>query len=137
MRLASPISSDRRIGHPYKQAGGRTAERFLVALTVFLGTILPAAADNHSASPAKIDFERDVQPILASKCVRCHGPQTAEAGLRLDTRTSAIGPLDSGTRAIIPGKPDESELIRRVSADPSERMPPEGDPLTKNQITTL
>src|SRR3954454_17970106 len=123
MRLASPISSDRRIGHPYKQAGGRTAERFLVALTVFLGTILPAAADNHSASPAKIDFERDVQPILAAKCVRCHGPQTAEAGLRLDGRKSALSLLESGNRAIVPGKPTESEIMRRVAADPSERMP--------------
>src|SRR3954468_17789272 len=137
MERTSSTSSDRRTGRTHLQPNVCAAGQFLFALTVFLGAVVPATAENHPGPQPKIDFERDVQPILASKCVRCHGPQTAEAGLRLDNRKTAIGPLDSGTRAIIPGKPNESELIRRVSADPSERMPPEGDPLTKNQITTL
>src|SRR3954452_5164344 len=137
MERTSPTSSDRRTRRTYVQHKLCAAGRFLFAITIFLGAVVPATAENHPGPQPRIDFERDVQPILASKCVRCHGPQTAEAGLRLDTRKSAVGPLESGTRAVIPGKPDESELIRRVSADPSERMPPEGDPLTQDQITTL
>src|SRR4051812_24096941 len=110
MECTRPTSSDRRTGRTHVQPNVCAAGQFLFALTVFLGAVLPAMAENHPASQPRIDFERDVQPILASKCVRCHGPQTAEAGLRLDTRKSAVGPLESGTRAVIPGKPDESEL---------------------------
>src|SRR3954469_20662295 len=110
MERTRPTSSDRRTWRTHVQPSVSAAGQFVFALTVFVGTIVSAAAENHPGPQPKIDFERDVQPILTSKCVRCHGPQPAEAGLRLDTRTSAIGPLDSGTRAIIPGKPDESEL---------------------------
>jgi hypothetical protein len=84
-----------------------------------------------------VDFDRDVQPILASKCVRCHGPQKSEAGLRLDERRVAVSMLESGNRAIVPGQPDDSEMLRRVSADESERMPPEGEPLDAQQISIL
>src|SRR4051794_33535734 len=129
MDRMSPTSSDRRTERNDVHACIRTSERILLAFTVFLGALLPAGADSHRASLAKIDFVRDIQPILAAKCVRCHGPQTSEAGLRLDNRKTAIGLLESGTRAIVPGKPNASELIHRISADPSERMPPEGDPL--------
>src|SRR3954465_10217902 len=98
--------------------------RFLGALCVCLNSFCSASAANHSASltgaQRNIDFARDVQPILATKCVRCHGPQTSEAGLRLDDGKTAVRLLESGNRAIVPGKPDESELVRRVTADPSE-----------------
>ena len=86
---------------------------------------------------AEVNFARDVQPILASKCVQCHGPGVAEAGLRLDARDAAVGLLDSGNHAVAPGDPDGSELLRRVAADESERMPPEGQPLDAEQIATL
>ena len=87
--------------------------------------------------PATINFARDVQPILASKCVRCHGPETHEAGLRLDVRNVAAGELESGHRAVVPGRPDKSEILRRVTADESERMPPEEPPLEERQVATL
>ena len=86
---------------------------------------------------AKIDFARDVQPLLASKCVRCHGPQTAEAGLRLDQRQAAIAALESGSHAIVPQRPEDSEMLKRVVAGPDERMPPEGEPLTEQQVAIL
>src|SRR5690606_15880125 len=72
-------------------------------------------------------FNRDVRPILSDKCYFCHGPDSnqRQAGLRLDVRDSALSELDSGATAIVPGKPAESELIRRVvSTDEFEQMPP-------------
>ncbi len=57
--------------------------------------------------------------------------------MRLDHPDVATGELESGNRAIVPGRPDASELLRRVSADEFERMPPEGEPLDEEQIATL
>jgi hypothetical protein len=70
---------------------------------------------------ADVHFARDIRPILSDRCFHCHGPDkaTREAKLRLDIREGAL-------KAIVPGKPDESELIARIhEADPDERMPPE------------
>ena len=81
----------------------------------------PAAAD-----PA-ISYDRAIRPILANNCYKCHGPDAAErkAELRLDVRDAATAPAESGKTAIVPGQPDESELVRRsLSADADERMPP-------------
>jgi len=74
-----------------------------------------------------VNFARDVRPLLSKNCFRCHGPDkdTLQAGLQLDLRDGAVRTLESGQAAIVPGKPDESELLRRVaSADLDERMPP-------------
>ena len=89
-----------------------------------------------------VDFGRDIRPILTGRCFRCHGPDEArnEAGLRLDTFRMATAKLEGGTTAIIPGTPDESELIRRVASPDSEiRMPPPdaGDPLSLADISLL
>lgn len=94
------------------------------------------------AAEEKIEFNRDVLPILSNHCYVCHGPDSAtrEAGLRLDLRESAIGKAESGKRAITPGKVQASELIRRITTkDESERMPPADGPkqLNANQIATL
>jgi mono/diheme cytochrome c family protein len=93
----------------------------------------PATAD----PPAKVDFAREVLPILSDTCFACHGPdaKARKADLRLDTKDDAHG---SGT--IVPGKSGDSELIRRlVSADPDEVMPPPrgAKKLTPQQIDTL
>jgi hypothetical protein len=82
-------------------------------------------------------FARDVRPLLSKNCFTCHGPDegTREAGLRLDRFDSATQPADSGAAPIVPGKPDESELIRRIFAeDESERMPPAE---AKSQLTDV
>ena len=89
-----------------------------------------------------VDFERDVQPILADHCAACHGGDegTRKAGLRLDVRDAALKGGESGDPAIVPGKPDMSDLIRRVlSQDPAEVMPPpkENKALSPQQIKTL
>ena len=82
-----------------------------------------------AAAADPIDFNRDIRPILAENCYQCHGPdeQTREAELRLDQRVST---LDS-SGIVVPGKPDESLLIERITAsDPAERMPPEESKMT-------
>jgi hypothetical protein len=75
---------------------------------------------------APIEFNRDIRPILSDQCFRCHGfdAKTRKADLRLDDRDAAIAEND-GFRAIVPGKPTESEMIVRIfSSDPDEVMPP-------------
>lgn len=67
-----------------------------------------------------IDFHDDIQPLLARKCLRCHGPDRQEGGLRLDDRDIVGALLPSGRKAIVAGRPDESELVRRLTADESE-----------------
>ncbi|HEY2841636.1 MAG TPA: PSD1 and planctomycete cytochrome C domain-containing protein [Pirellulales bacterium] len=97
-------------------------------------------AEKPSETPpaAKVDFRRDVQPLLAQRCYRCHGPDQAKGGLRLNKKEAALAEIDSGERAITPGKPDESALLARVtSEDEGVRMPPEGKPLTPEQVRVL
>lgn len=87
---------------------------------------------------AAIDFARDIQPLLAQKCFACHGPSKEKGGLRLDRRERALTKLDSGQAAIVPGVPEKSILLMRVTdADPSERMPPKGEPLSAKEIQRL
>ncbi len=88
--------------------------------------LMLAAAPPAWASDA-VQFNRDVRPILAAHCFKCHGPDdaTREADLRFDQRDAAIAPAESGLVAIVPGKPNESELVNRIgSDDPEVQMPP-------------
>src|SRR5436190_23485031 len=93
---------------------------------VWLAINSMAACSLVAAEPA-VDFSRDVRPILADTCLRCHGQDAKQrqSGLRLDIREEALKPAESGEAAIVPGKAAESSLVARVfSADESERMPP-------------
>lgn len=98
---------------------------------------MPLRANDQKQASA-IDFRRDVQPILAQRCFRCHGPDQAEGGLRLSSRDGAFAELDSGERAVVVGKPQESALLHRVTTDDDTlRMPPEGKPLKPEQVEIL
>ncbi len=81
------------------------------------------------------DFTSEVRPLLAKFCFKCHGPDdaTRKGGLRLDLYSSATGPAKSGQRALVPNHPEQSEIIRRLLDEGSERMPPESTKLVLNQ----
>lgn len=88
------------------------------------------SADSPATPSAKLEYNRDIRPILAENCFSCHGPDSAsrKADLRLDKREMALV-----SHAIVPGNPDESEVLQRViSNDPEEMMPP---PASKKTLT--
>src|SRR5436305_322548 len=106
-----------------------------VALTLSCVAPTARAADG-------IDYQRDIRPILADNCFKCHGPDTeARKGrLRLDLRDAALKGGKSGQAAIVPGKPDAAELIRRINSDvETDLMPPprSGKKLTDRQKDLL
>jgi hypothetical protein len=78
-------------------------------------------------------FERDVAPILAARCLTCHGNDNPRANLRIDTFAGIVAGGDSGP-LIVPGKPGDSLLVQRVSASGQERMPKRGNPLSADEI---
>src|SRR3954449_2944046 len=117
----------------------RAASTLVIASCLFFACTIERTV---SADGSKPDFLRDVRPILADNCFRCHGAdeQSREAGLRLDERESAVRGGDSGEPAFVAGKPDSSELVRRItSSDESERMPPAKTKtrLSPTQVETL
>src|SRR5579872_4026999 len=84
--------------------------------------------------PAKIDFNRDIRPILSENCYFCHGPDKnkRKADLRFDTHDGLFSTIKDH-QIVEPGKPTESELFRRVTAaDPDERMP---DPKSNKRLS--
>jgi hypothetical protein len=115
----------------------------LIAGTAYVCEFGPSDAAAQ-APVKKIDFARDIKPILSNRCFRCHGPDADERkggkdGLRLDLSASATADL-GGYVALKPGKPEESELIKRIkSSDPEELMPPKsvGKPLTPHEIELI
>ena len=89
--------------------------RLLSYALLWFGLTLPACAE-------KLQYNRDIRPILSDNCFRCHGPDKAirKAKLRLDQREVALE-----RKAFVPGKAEESELVKRIfSSDPEEKMPP-------------
>ncbi len=100
-------------------------KRRLVALLSCAGLALASVATATAAEP-RLEFNRDIRPILSENCFQCHGqdPHKREAKLRLDERESATRDRD-GYAAIAPGNPAGSEILRRIrSQDADEVMPP-------------
>jgi hypothetical protein len=90
-----------------------------------------AAPSSKAGASAKIEYNRDVRPILSDNCFLCHGPDknARKAKLRLDIREDAIA-----KKAFVPGQPDESELVKRIfTRDPDDLMPP---PDSHKHLTT-
>ena len=84
------------------------------------------------------DFATVVAPLLARRCGACHGPVTSESGWRIDERERALAGGDSGLPGIVAGKPEASELVRRVTTDDAEaRMPADADPLPAEERSIL
>src|SRR6476659_2114629 len=113
MRISGLIDSQSRwdVVHPRWRIG--------LAMLVALAGSVPAAE--------KVDFQREIRPLLADRCFSCHGrdEEHRQGGLRLDEAAGAMKSGESGEKAIVPGQPGKSELVRRIfSTDADEQMPP-------------
>ncbi len=85
---------------------------------------------------AEVDYIRDVKPILARHCYRCHGPLKQESGLRVDTVPLMLKGGEQGA-AVVALKSNESRLIEAVTGSKGWKMPPEGEPLKAEEIAKL
>jgi ankyrin repeat protein/mono/diheme cytochrome c family protein len=95
-----------------------------------------SAAAQPAASPAGVDYDKQVKPILAARCFGCHGPRQQQSGLRLDLRQNALRGGDYGV-VIVPGHADDSKLIQRITGSSAGlQMPPTG-PLEEHEIAIL
>lgn len=102
---------------------------------IVIGCFVFLSASPIHAQTGKVQYARDILPILSTHCFTCHGPDAKlqKAGLRLDVAETAFKTLKSGSRAVVPGKVKESELLNRVhSTEDADRMPP---PSTKKSLT--
>src|ERR1700694_602791 len=107
--------------------------RWMTGLIVAMWAATAVADDQ----PEPVDYVQDVKPILSRRCYACHGALKQKNDLRLDTAALAIKGGSAGA-AIVPGKSDESLLIEAVTgAEGVKKMPPEGEPLTPEQIAAL
>jgi mono/diheme cytochrome c family protein len=114
----------------------------LVVVLTFIAGIGGATVDGAPPAATKVDFDREIRPLFSDRCFHCHGPDAEgrKGGFRLDQEKSAMGMADSGEHPIVPGRPESSELIRRITSDDvSERMPPKnsGKTLSKTEIELL
>lgn len=108
-------------------------------LCTSLSLVAQPRTDDGRNSPR---FNQDIRPILSENCFKCHGPDEAarKARLRLDVRDEALKPAKSDLIPIVPGSPEKSELIARITAsDTDDLMPPpkSGKKLTPDQIEKL
>ena len=109
------------------------------ALFIIIAIIAIAIiAFTFTTSRQVIDFSTQVKPILNKNCITCHGGVRRQANFSLLFRSDALAKTKSGKFAIIPGDPDHSEMIRRITLkDPEERMPFKHEPLSEDQINIL
>jgi mono/diheme cytochrome c family protein len=96
-------------------------------------------AEESAAVVAKTSlYTQSIAPLLEAKCLRCHGPEKQQGALRLDQKASALKGGESGEATLVPGRADQSELYRRITAtDPALAMPPGKDRLTPAEIALL
>src|ERR687892_2258684 len=90
---------------------------------------LIAAAEQRAAPSGRLDFDRDIRPLLSDRCFRCHGPDSAKrkAKLRLDVREGLFKAMNAGWAVVKPKEPAKSELVRRIASDDVEDMMPPGE----------
>jgi mono/diheme cytochrome c family protein len=115
-----------------KGAGGRRGRAFPQAALIVAAML--AAPGAKSAS----DFTREIPALFEKHCMKCHGPEKQKGGLRFDRKEGALTSGESGEKAIVPGKANDSRLIKLVSSkDADERMPPKDGPLSDVEIALL
>src|SRR5881628_3281033 len=106
----------------------------LIAITVALA----CCAGRQVRGQNKVDFVKQIQPILQQQCVKCHGPEKQKAKLRLDSKEAALKGGKDGV-IIVAGKAEKSEMYRRITLPKGDDdiMPNEGDPLTREQTDLI
>jgi len=106
------------------------AARFCGVLALATAVFAPLGnAEEKSPRPVvttRVDFTRQIRPLLSDRCFRCHGPDASrrKAKLRLDVREGAFKKLDGGWAVVKPGDPSKSELVRRITTDDTDDMMP-------------
>ncbi|WP_442484814.1 PSD1 and planctomycete cytochrome C domain-containing protein [Aeoliella sp. SH292] len=119
--------------------GGRIVRIHGASWLTLVGCLAVVGA---ASGETRIDYNRQIRPLLSDRCFQCHGPDeaTREAGLRLDDREAATSETDSGITAIVPGNVDESEFVARIAtSDHGLLMPPaeSGKSLNAEEIALL
>jgi len=106
--------------------------------TLVTTLIAIAGAATGLAAADKVDFARDIQPILQQNCVKCHGPEKQKGKMRLDSLMAALKGGKGGA-ALVAGDGAKSEMVRRISLPKTDDdfMPTEGEPLPKEQIALI
>jgi len=112
--------------------------RVLLASCLAAAGVVPAGA----GVPRRVNYSRDIRPILSNTCFKCHGPDERQrkAGLRLDTKDGVFAKLESGDTAIVPGSSAKSAVYQRLSShDPDVKMPPpdSGKSISAEQIELI
>src|SRR5262245_15364678 len=112
----------------------RSILRLLICIALVDAGTLTAA--DPPVSPQQADFfEKRIRPVLVEHCFACHGEKKQEGGLRLDSRERLLKGGDGGP-VVVPGKPDESELIEAIRQTGDLKMPPKGK-LSSETVTAL
>lgn len=134
----------RRIGqnHNYDQSKKVlivVSSAFILGLVWWVVRVVPLE-NKHKFIPRvmlgeRVDFNRDIRPIINNKCIACHGGVKRSGGFSLLFEEEALEVNESGERAIVPGNVKKSELIQRIThRDPEYRMPLEEEPLTDEEV---
>jgi hypothetical protein len=120
-----------------KRSDSKSPQFWMLGL-LFLSLLIVATYYIRRNSDDEVHFSRDVRPILNQNCMPCHGGVRQKNGVSFLFREEALGTGKSGKRTIVPGRPDQSELIARItSSDPDTRMPYHAPPLSAQQIDVL
>lgn len=115
----------------------RTVFSALFGLFVWFG-IAGWAQERRPESPSTISFSRQIEPILRSRCHGCHQPAKAQGGYQLTTYTGLLSAGESGSDAVVPGHPEESELIRQIlPIDGIAAMPKGSSALNQSEIELI
>src|SRR6186997_1057396 len=109
--------------------------RFSPLLLIF--TCLVAATVMATPTPEQLEFfEKQVRPVLAEQCYKCHGPEKQKGDLRVDSLEALLKGSEQGP-AIVPGKPEESSLIKSIKHLSEAKMPAKAPKMPDDQISAL
>ncbi|MDB4500395.1 DUF1553 domain-containing protein [bacterium] len=110
---------------------------FCITLMTFTVPLFAVPVCGQSEKAMPIDFKTEIEPILLTNCIDCHGPDEQESELRIDRLSSLLGGGNSGEPALVPGKPQSSYLLKLIRHEEQGlEMPPDG-PLTQEEINRI